>query len=73
MKYSKDTKVLADRLNGVFRVIVNGEQYEDTDIIVDTWTNFNTTLSEGINEIIISYVRYNIDGYLELNAEIELM
>ena len=73
MKYSKDTKVLADRLNGIFRVIVNGEQWEDTDIIVDTWKYFNSTLNEGINEIIISYVRYNIEGYLELNSEIELM
>lgn len=42
-------------------------------MIVDTWQYFNSTLNEGINEIIISYVRYNVEGYNELNAEIEMI
>ena len=74
MKYSKDTKTIEKGvINGIFNVIINGRMYEDRDLIFDSWKYFNTSLSTGMNEIIIQYDRYNLEGFEDLNAEIEML
>lgn len=74
MKYSKDTKTMEKGvINGIFNVIINGHMYEDKDLIFDSWKYFNTSLKAGMNEIILQYDRYNLEGFEDLNAEIEML